>query len=486
MKFKNPPFKYIFLSIDIALLTIAYIFAIKSIDVLDIDASLGGVYSCLSHLLLYAVFIVIFVFSFRYTSLYKRNVVITHLRQFAKLLSALIGGSIALIVFLAMSNFHYLVYNGRDLLVDFLLIALPAFVLYRPMLGKSLYRYLTQKKIQRRNVLIVGGDEAGVYTAKSLMADEFSDFIVVGFLDDYKTKGVDIINGYRNLGHLDKIGNIVRDLNVDEILIAIDHAPYNRLIHIVECCLATDVVVRIYSDFLAVIAKKMDVELYANIPVIDLPQKPLDGNAWKDKRTFDILLSVAALVVLSPLFLIIAVSIKLSSKGPVLFKQTRVGKNGRPFDFYKFRSMHVGNSDNIHKDYVTNFIKGNSECVAGKDLKVFKITDDPRIFKFGKFIRKTSMDEFPQFYNVLIGDMGLVGPRPCLPYEWDCYEDWHKKRLNVLPGCTGLWQALGRSAVTFEEMVILDLYYISNASLWLDFKIVLQTFPVIFFGKGGH
>ena len=108
------------------------------------------------------------------------------------------------------------------------------------------------------------------------------------------------------------------------------------------------------------------------------------------------------------------------------------------------------------------------------------------IFGFGKFIRETSLDEFPQFYNVLRGEMSLVGPRPCLHYEWDCYDEWHKNRLRILPGCTGLWQALGRSSVTFEDMVILDLYYISNMSLWLDLRIVLQTFPVIFLGKGAY
>lgn len=486
MRFKNPPFKYIFMAVDCLLLTAAYVYALSHIDVMEIGLSLSSVYSCLSHLLLYAVYIVIFVFSFRYTNLYKRNVVITHRTHLAKLLKALIGGSIALIVFMALSNFYYLLYNGRGLLIDLSLIALPAFVLYRPILGKSLYRYLTRKKIQRRNVLIVGGDEPGIFAAKSLMADEFSDFTIVGFLDDYKTEGVDIFNGYKNLGRLDALDGVARRLAVDEILIAINHAPYNRLIHIVECCLATGAAVRIYSDFLAVVAKKMDVELYATIPVVELYQRPLDGNAWKDKRTFDILLSSLALILLSPVFLMIAAGIKLSSKGPVIYKQTRIGKNGRPFDFYKFRSMHVGNSSDIHKDYVTNFIKGNPTCAGSRNINVFKITDDPRIFKFGKFIRKTSLDEFPQFYNVLVGDMGLVGPRPCLPYEWDCYEEWHKNRLNVLPGCTGLWQALGRSSVTFEEMVILDLYYISNASLWLDFKIVLKTFPVIFFGRGGH
>jgi lipopolysaccharide/colanic/teichoic acid biosynthesis glycosyltransferase len=147
--------------------------------------------------------------------------------------------------------------------------------------------------------------------------------------------------------------------------------------------------------------------------------------------------------------------------------------------------MHLGKSNKKHIEFVQDFIKNNGKCDK-KNIRVFKIQDDPRIFNFGRFIRKTSIDEFPQFYNVFKGDMSLVGPRPCLPYEWDCYSDWHKERLNIVPGCTGLWQAVGRSTVTFEEMVILDLYYKSNMSLWLDIKILLLTIPVIFFAKGAH
>jgi lipopolysaccharide/colanic/teichoic acid biosynthesis glycosyltransferase len=191
-------------------------------------------------------------------------------------------------------------------------------------------------------------------------------------------------------------------------------------------------------------------------------------------------------MVLAPLFALIAAGIKLSSPGPVIFTQTRIGRNGQPFRFYKFRSMHVADNDATeHKKFVQDFIRQPKDTCARDDIKVFKITNDPRIFKLGKFIRKTSIDELPQLFNVLKGDMSLVGPRPCLPYEWECYEDWHKRRLDILPGCTGMWQALGRSTVSFEEMVILDLYYRSNMTLWLDLKIVLQTFPVIFLGKGG-
>ncbi len=147
--------------------------------------------------------------------------------------------------------------------------------------------------------------------------------------------------------------------------------------------------------------------------------------------------------------------------------------------------MHVHADDSIHREYVRNLIQ--NECSSEqKEIRVFKITDDPRIFRFGKFIRKTSFDEFPQLFNVLKGDMSLIGPRPCLPYEWECYSEWHKARLMAPPGCTGLWQVVGRSTVTFEEMVILDLYYISNMTTWFDLKIMMKTFPVIFLGAGAH
>ena len=192
------------------------------------------------------------------------------------------------------------------------------------------------------------------------------------------------------------------------------------------------------------------------------------------------------LIILSPLFFIICIGIKLSSKCPVLFRQTRIGKNGKPFEFYKFRSMYMDSDDTEHKEFVKNvwFQKSNSK--NAKNNTIYRITGDSRVFKFGKFLRKNSLDELPQLFNVIKGDMSLVGPRPCMPFEWEMYEEWHKNRMNILPGCTGLWQSIGRATVSFEEMVILDLYYISNMTLWLDLKIVVNTIPVMLFGKGGY
>jgi lipopolysaccharide/colanic/teichoic acid biosynthesis glycosyltransferase len=192
----------------------------------------------------------------------------------------------------------------------------------------------------------------------------------------------------------------------------------------------------------------------------------------------DIVGSVAAIAFLSPLFLLVFALVKLSSKGPVLFQQERIGQFGKPFTFLKFRSMYANNDPKIHRDFMKRVISGNHDGEGSK------MTDDPRITRVGRFIRKTSLDELPQFFSVLKGDMSLVGPRPPLAYECQEYDIWHRRRvLEVKPGITGLWQVTGRSRLRFDEMVRLDLQYVRTWSLWLDFKIMVRTpFAVI---RGG-
>jgi lipopolysaccharide/colanic/teichoic acid biosynthesis glycosyltransferase len=199
------------------------------------------------------------------------------------------------------------------------------------------------------------------------------------------------------------------------------------------------------------------------------------------KRSLDILGSAALLAGLSPLMLLIAGLIKLkSSAGPVLFKQVRVGQHGRPFEMLKFRTMHVNNDDRIHQAFVADLIKAATPANG-----VFKIVDDPRVTRIGQILRKTSLDELPQFWNVLRGEMSLVGPRPPLPYEVKQYKSWHRRRiLDAKPGITGLWQVTGRSRTTFDEMVRLDLRYAKTRSLWTDIKILLATPGAVISGKG--
>jgi lipopolysaccharide/colanic/teichoic acid biosynthesis glycosyltransferase len=206
------------------------------------------------------------------------------------------------------------------------------------------------------------------------------------------------------------------------------------------------------------------------------------------KRAIDVAGSAAAMFFLAPVFAAVAAAIKLSSKGPVLFKQKRLGQHGKTFTVLKFRSMRTDCDVKIHQQYVKQFIAGQVNGDEGASTKpVFKIQKDPRVTPIGRFIRKTSLDELPQFWNVLRGDMSLVGPRPPLAYEFQAYEVWHRRRvLEIKPGITGLWQVEGRSRTRFDDMVRLDLKYARGWSIWLDLKILAQTPGAVIQGEGAH
>jgi len=216
------------------------------------------------------------------------------------------------------------------------------------------------------------------------------------------------------------------------------------------------------------------------------------GFAAQAKRVMDVAVSLFVIVFGFPFYALLALLIKLTSEGPVLYVQDRIGENQRPFKMYKFRTMTNGNNDQAHRVFARDFINGqcngngNGNGKNGSNGSVFKIVDDPRVTSIGRFLRKTSLDELPQFFNVLKGEMSIVGPRPPLSYEIDHYQEWHKRRLSVRPGLTGLWQVNGRSTVPFDEMVMLDLYYIDTWSLLLDVKIMARTLPVMLSGFGGY
>jgi len=231
-----------------------------------------------------------------------------------------------------------------------------------------------------------------------------------------------------------------------------------------------------------------DEENYPDLFPIDLDE-PTKSHSFQIalKRVMDILGSLVGLILFSPLMLLTAIAIKITSAGPIIFKQFRFGKKGIHFSFYKFRSMYSDVDDQIHREYVTNLIKGDLEKInqGDEETPLYKMKSDPRVTPVGQIIRKTSIDEIPQFLNVLKGEMSLVGPRPPIPYEVEKYEPWHLRRiLEVKPGITGLWQVDGRSITSFDDMVRLDLRYVQNWSLWLDIKILLKTVKVFVHPKG--
>ncbi len=230
-----------------------------------------------------------------------------------------------------------------------------------------------------------------------------------------------------------------------------------------------------------------DLDLYPEL----LERKSRKKIPMSFKRMIDVIGSITGLIIFFPFFIVIPICIKITSRGSIFFRQERVCQHGKRFTFLKFRSMHINNNPDIHKNYIKQFIREKKSYSEnndnGENVSIFKIKDDPRVTLAGRFLRKTSLDELPQFINVLKGEMSLVGPRPPIPYEIEDYDLWHRRRImEVKPGITGLWQVTGRSSTTFDDMVRLDLKYVRDWSLWLDIKILCKTPLAVIVGKGAY
>ncbi len=354
----------------------------------------------------------------------------------------------------------------------------------RAIVFRNIYLWLSRRKVFHRNALIVGAGENGKNLAINLFLNDHLGLNLIGFLDDELPLGKVVFNRAKVVGRVSELKDIVKVFEVQEVIISLENVDHGRLINVLEIATSTDAVVKITSPLYDVVPARLFIEKYGNLPVVGVSQFSPSPFLEGYKRVFDSVLAAMGLMLLAPLFAGIALAVKLGSEGPVFFAQTRIGKGGRPFKFYKFRSMTVGSDkDKDREKTVVQFMQTKSKTKPTEQAST-KIVNESRVTPIGRFLRKTSLDELPQLFNVLKGDMSLVGPRPCLPFEWDHYEDWHKRRLSVMPGCTGMWQVAGRSVVGFEDMVVLDLYYIQNASVLLDFGLLLKTLPVMLFGSG--
>jgi len=337
------------------------------------------------------------------------------------------------------------------------------------------------KILHNSNVIIIGAGKSGKLLAEKLIFENFYGMRIAGFLDDNIEAGAFVFKEMKCLGKLDEMKSIVMNLEIDEIIIAIDNIGYEKLMSLIDRCNELEKSVKLTSELFNIVPEKIVTETYSGIPVVDLSPKVNKNINYIYKRVFDYVASITGLIILSPVFIIISILIKLTSPGKIFFTQMRIGKDGKPFKFYKFRSMKINSdSDKERESFMIDFIKNNYAA----NLNSTKIINENNITSVGKFIRKTSLDELPQLINVLKGDMSLVGPRPCLKYEYDSYDDWHKRRHTVMPGCTGVWQVSGRSTVSFRDSVVLDLYYINNMTPWLDLQLIFKTFPVMIFGRG--
>jgi exopolysaccharide biosynthesis polyprenyl glycosylphosphotransferase len=311
---------------------------------------------------------------------------------------------------------------------------------------------------------------------RTILADPGLGYQVIGYVDDDPVRGTTPLGRFRGLGPVENLASLLKSEPVHEVIVTLPWMYHRKIMQIVDECNRHNVRVRVVPDVFQQKMQSVDLDTLNGIPLLGIEPRALSPVALIVKRGAEL----AGIVVTAPIWLaifsIVALLIVIDSRGPIFFKHRRVGKDGAEFGMYKFRSM-INNAEEM---------KATLEELNEATGPLFKIKDDPRLTRVGKFLRRTSIDELPQIINVILGEMSVIGPRPGTPEEVAQYEPWQHARNSVKPGISGLWQVSGRSEIPFEEMCLLDIYYIENWSLWLDVRIVLQTIPYVLLGHGAY
>ncbi len=419
---------------------------------------------------------------FRVNNLYRYKVIVSLADQFVQILKSFVTVAVAVIVLLFFLKDSPLATSARGYLLGFVVGGVGLV-----MVERSIIRWLVIRKIIslgegfRKRALVVGAGRAGEQFALRVLNDPELDIERVWFVDDDPNKIGKTLLGFPILGPVDDVMSHVLSTGADEIYIFMNSVEYERLLEIIQRCKATGLPVMVHSRHFEIILREgKDLSPQDALGYIQLTSPFVIRPNDLAKRLLDLILASSMAAVLLLPCLVIAVLIKLTSRGPVLYTTYRVGRGGKLFKMFKFRTMYVG-SEHLHQKVAQERLK------QGKFMG--KVENDPRITPIGRFLRKYSIDEVPQLINVLRGEMSLVGPRPCLPYEMEYFDDWHKRRFLVLPGITGLWQVTGREKseqLSIHEAMILDVFYAENYNIWMDIKILLKTIPVVLRGKGGR
>ena len=355
-------------------------------------------------------------------------------------------------------------------------IAIVVFLATARTVQKTIAGQLRKRGRGVQRALIVGAGEVGRTIMRNIVAQPELGYQVVGFVDDRPERGTKDIGRFKALGATDHIPEVIKQQKVDVVVITLPWLYHRKILSIMGQCERAQVAVKIVPDLFQMSLSNVDIDDLNGIPLISIRPPSISGGNLALKRAADLLFATLLLVLTLPLMLVMALLIKLDSSGPAVFRQTRVGRGGRPFTVFKFRTMHQDAEQRQEE------LTGLNEASG----PLFKIKQDPRRTRLGRFLRRTSIDELPQLYNVLRGEMSMIGPRPALPSEVQQYQAWHMKRLETWPGLTGLWQVSGRSELSFDEMVLLDIYYIENWSPLLDLKIALKTIPCLVVGTGAY
>ncbi len=416
---------------------------------------------------LYAVFSIVWVLILTFFNIYDGE---RHLRVVDEFTVLTMGSSVAGI---SLAGLLYLSYRDTSrLLFIFSILLGYLFLLLWRVPARILYTRRQIKRGRVPRVLILGAGPVGREMQEQLQYAAFP-VKLVGFLDDDPQKRLQ----YQDvLGTLDDVRKIVQEQAVDHVILALPFRAYQRIEQVVRALMDLPVQIWLIPDYFRLALYHAEIKEIADIPMLNLRASALRWHQRLLKRAFDLVLTTLFLIPALPLMGIIALAIWLDDGSPVLFRQQRVGENGRLFTMYKFRTM-VKNAEALRHLVERRDANGNL---------IHKRPDDPRVTRIGYFLRRSSLDELPQLFNVLRGEMSLVGPRPELPYLVEKYQPWQRKRLSVPPGVTGWWQIHGRSDKPMHLHTMEDLYYIANYSIWLDIFILIKTFWVILRGKGAY
>jgi exopolysaccharide biosynthesis polyprenyl glycosylphosphotransferase len=427
----------------------------------------------------------------RYYDLYRVRGEFSFVDDLVRLFKATAMGSLLLVavafVYRGGVTYRTFSYSRGIFALDFLIV-LVGFVVVRLVLrsGQIVAR---RRGINLIPTLIVGRGAEAAMCIREMRARPELGYRVIGVLENADNpltsstfEGVPVIGALRDLPEA------IRESRANEVIITDPNVPGEALFDVmIQTGRRRGVEFRIAPTLLNCLPSKTEIDQVGSLPMVTLFRSPLSQGARAVKRVSDLVIAFLALLILAPLWLLVALLIKLDSSGSVFYKQERIGMDGRVFLFYKFRTMRAGVSDDEHREFQLRYIKGEPDSNQGNNERpAYKLRDDRRVTRLGKILRKTSLDELPQLFNVLRGDMSIVGPRPPIQYEVESYELWHRKRLDMKPGITGLWQVSGRNRLPFDEMVRMDLYYIENWSLLLDLKIILQTLPVMWKGDDAY
>lgn len=410
--------------------------------------------------------------TFRVDRVYPPQMGAAWLEEMYRILNAVAKSTLALmaVVFFSQSLFYSrLMFLEAALLVVLLLGGLR-------FVESRVERHLRRRGVGVVRALIVGAGDLGRAVMRAALARPELGYRILGFVDDDPEKAHTDIGPFRALGTVADLPRVLAEHPIDEVIITLPMAFYERIQEVVRYCEAHRIPARMVPDPFQLALSRLDVRDLDGIPLIGVREVRLSPAQIRLKRAMDLALGSLLLWMAAPLMALIALAIRLDSPGPVIFRQVRVGKDGRLFTMYKFRTMRVGAEQEQEQLRALNEASG----------PLFKIRNDPRVTRVGRILRRLSLDELPQLINVLKGEMSLVGPRPPLPSEVEAYKPWQRQRLSAVPGMTGLWQISGRSDLTFDEMCLLDIYYIENWSPMLDLEIILRTIPRILTGEGAY